>query len=81
MSLLCLTFEKQKIQAKIEELQKRSVRKGGLRNFSKFTGKHLCQSFFFDKVANLSPATLLKKGLWHRCFLVRFEKFLRTTFL
>ena len=22
-----------------------------LRNFAKFTGKHLCQSFFFDKVA------------------------------
>ena len=28
-----------------------SVRKGVLRNFAKFTGKHLCQSFFFNKVA------------------------------
>ena len=25
--------------------------KGVLRNFAKFTGKHLCQSLFFDKVA------------------------------
>ena len=27
------------------------------------------------------PATLLKKGLWHRCFPVNFAKFLRTPFL
>ena len=26
-----------------------SVRKGVLRNFTKFTGKHLCQSLFFNK--------------------------------
>ena len=32
-----------------------------LRNFAKFTGKHLCQSLFFNKVAGLRPATLLKK--------------------
>ena len=25
--------------------------KGVLRNFSKFTGKHLCQGLFFNKVA------------------------------
>ena len=30
-----------------------SVRKGVLRNFSKFAGKHLCQSLFFKKVAGL----------------------------
>ena len=28
-----------------------SVRKGALRNFAKFTGKRLCQSLFFNKVA------------------------------
>ena len=44
--------------------------KGVLRNFAKFTGKHLCQSLFFNKVA----------GLWHRCFPVNFAKFLRTPF-
>ena len=51
-----------------------------LKNFSKFTGKHLCRSLFFNKVAGLRSATLLKKRLWHRCFPVDFEKFLRTPF-
>ena len=51
-------------------------KKGVLRNFSKFTGKHQCQSLFC-----LRPATLLKKRLWHRCFPVNFEKFLITLFL
>ena len=46
-----------------------SVKNGVLRNFEKFTGKHLCQGLFFNKVAALRPATLLKKSLWHRCFL------------
>ena len=32
----------------------------------------------FNKVASLSPATLLKKRLWYRCFPVNFAKFLRT---
>ena len=67
---------------------------GFLRNFAKFTGKHLCQSLFFNKVAGLTPgtgdsgtggflkpATLLKKRLWHRCFPVNFAKFLRTPIL
>ena len=58
-----------------------SLRKGVLRNFAKFTGKHLCQSLLFSKVAGLRPATLLKKRLWHRCFPVNFVKFLRTSFL
>ena len=26
-----------------------------LRNFTDFTGKHLCQSLFFNKVAGLGP--------------------------
>ena len=42
--------------------------------------KHLCQSLFFNKVADLRPATLLKTRLWHRCFHVNFVKFLRTPF-
>ena len=31
------------------------MKKGVLRNFTKFTGKHLCQSLFFNKVAGLRP--------------------------
>ena len=52
-----------------------------LKNFFKFTVKHLCHGLFFNKVAGLRPATLLKKRLWHRCFPVNFAKFLRTPFL
>ena len=55
-------------------------KKDVLRDFTKSTGKHLCQSLFFNKVAGLRPATLLKKRLWYRCFLVNFVKFLRTLF-
>ena len=28
-------------------------KKGALKNFAKFTGKHLCQSLFLNKVADL----------------------------
>ena len=58
-----------------------SVTKGDLRDFVKFTGKQLCQSLFFNKVAALRPATLIKKRLWHRCFPVKFVKILRTPFV
>ena len=62
-------------------------KEGVIRNFVKFAGKHLCQSFFFNKVAGLRPATLLKnilwlkKIVWYRYFPVNFVKFLRTPFL
>ena len=56
------------------------MKKGVLRNFTKFTGKHLCQRLFFKKVAGLRPATLLERSLWHKCFPVNFVKFLRTPF-
>ena len=32
-------------------------KKGVLRKFSKFTGKHLCQSLFFNKVGGLGNFT------------------------
>ena len=35
--------------------QRCSVRKGVLRNFTKFTGKQLCQSLFLNKVVGLRP--------------------------
>ena len=53
---------------------------GVLRNFTKFTGKYLCQSRFFNKATGLRPATLFKKRFWHRSFPVNFVKFLRTPF-
>ena len=56
-------------------------KKNVLRNFAKFTGKHLCQSLFFNKIAGLRSATLLKKRLWHRYFPMNFAKFLTTPFI
>ena len=55
-------------------------KKGILRNFAKLSGKRLCQSLYFNKVAGLRPANLLKQRLWRRCFLENFAKFLRTPF-
>ena len=50
-----------------------SVRKGVLKNFAKFTEKHLCQTLLLNKVA--------LKRLWHRRFPVNFATFLRAHFL
>ena len=38
-------------------------KKGFCKNFAKFTGKRLCQSLFFNKVAGLRPTTLLTETL------------------
>ena len=67
-------FEKWRYQMFRSSYQRCSVTKVVLRNFAKFTGKHLCQCLMCQ------PATLLKKRLWHRCFPVNFAKFLRTSF-
>ena len=39
-----------------------SIIKCVLRNFAKFTGKHLCKSLFFNKVEGLRPFFLKKRG-------------------
>ena len=41
--------------------QRCSMKTVVLRNFAKFTEKHLCQTLLFNKVAGLRPATLLKR--------------------
>ena len=85
-----LFIKQEKVKKKRKEIQylihrsshqKSSLKKGVLRNFTKFTGNHLCQGLFFNKVAGLRPTTLLKIRLWHRCFPVNFAKFLRTPLL
>ena len=48
----------EKIQEKDRSSHQRcSIEIGVLKSFTKFTGKHLCQSLFFNKVAGLRPAT------------------------
>ena len=61
-------------------VQRCSARIGVLRNFAKFTGKHLCQSLFFNIVAGRLQL-YFQKRLWHRCFPVNFATFLRTPIL
>ena len=55
------------------------MKKGVLRSFTKFTGKHLCQSLFFNKVAGLRPAPLLKKILV-QVFFCEFCEISKNTF-
>ena len=45
-----------------------------LKNFANFTGKHYCWSLFFIKLQAW-------RRLQHRCFPVKFTKYLRTPFL
>ena len=45
-----------------------------LENFAKFTGKHLCWSYFFDKIASLDR-------LLCKCFPMTFVKFSGTFFI
>ena len=50
-------------------------KKDFLRNMANVTGKHLCQSLFFNKYQKL-----LKKRLWHSCFPLNFARFVRKHF-
>ena len=52
-------------------------KKGALRNFTKFTGKHLCQRLFFNKVAG-QTCNFIKKESLAQVFYCEFLKFLRT---
>ena len=56
------------------------VKKGVLKKFAKFTGRHLCQSIFFNKVADLRPATLLKKETLAHVFSCEFYKMSKSIF-
>ena len=61
-------------------VQKCSVKKLRL-EISQNSKENTCARVsFFNKVADLTPATLLKKRLWHGCFPVNFVKFIRTPF-
>ena len=47
-----------------------------LKSFTKFTGKHLCQSLFFNKVAGLRPA---KKKTLAQVFSCKFCEIIKNT--
>ena len=52
MTIYC-SFKEQKLRKHRSNHQRCSMQKGVLRDFTKFTGEHLCQSLFFNKVAGL----------------------------
>ena len=50
-------------------------KKGALRNFTKFIGKHLCKSLFFNKVCNF-----IKKEILAQVFSCEFCEISKSTF-
>ena len=73
-------FKEEKTTRYRNSRPKKFCKKGAVKNFANFTGKHLCLSLFLNKVVGPRPATLLRKRLWQRCFPVELAKFLRTLF-
>ena len=55
-------------------------KKGVLKSFTNFTGKHLCWSLFFKKAADLRGATLLKRSSSTDLSLWILRNFLKTYF-
>ena len=58
--------------------------KSVFKNFANFTGKHLCWNLFLMKFLTFRHYSTGKdttKVLQHRCFPVKYVKFLRTTLL
>ena len=55
--------------------QRCSMQKGVLRHFTKFRGKHLCQSFFFNKVAGLQEHLFYRAPLdgCFQCYISLFS--------
>ena len=60
--------------------QRCSIKKGVLRNFAKFTEKHLCQSLFLNKVSGLKPASFIKKETLAQVFSCEFCEISTNTF-
>ena len=54
-------------------------KKGVLKNSTKFTGKHLCQSLFFDKVAG-QVCNFIKKETLALMFSCEFCEIFKNTF-
>ena len=79
-----LTLNKYVLVARKEKLQKQLsgvfFKKGFLKNFAKFAGKHLSQSLFCNKVPSLRSANLLKKDSGTGVFMWILKNFQNTFF-
>ena len=70
------TTENEWFRSSRQVFYKKSVLK-----ISQKSQENTCARVSFLIRCRLIPATLLKKRLWHRCFIMNFKKFLRTAFL
>ena len=52
-----------------------------LKSFANFTGKHLCWGLFLKNLQAEGLQLFIEKSLQHKCFPLKFVKFLRTPFL
>ena len=81
-SIILISKGKKNDFKRISLLQKQSpggfFKKGVLRSFAKFMGKHLCRSLFFSKAAGLRlclrGSNFIKKRLYHRFSRADFAK-------
>ena len=81
------TFKESRITKITSSRPEVLYKRGVLKNFIKFIGKHWCSNLFLIKLQALRlflielQAILFTKKLQHRCFPVNFAKSLRTTIL
>ena len=76
---IVIVLEEKQLRNKYRSSHRRcSVRKGVLRNFVKLTGKHLCQSLFFNKAAGL--CNFIKKETMAQVFSCKFCESPENTF-
>ena len=73
------TLKKDTVHSKVNNQRRRcSVRKGVLRNFAKFSGKHLCQSLLFKLQAEV--CNFIKKQTLAQVFSSEFYEISKNTF-
>ena len=62
--------------------QRFSIRKDVLKNFTKFTEKHPCQSLFFNKIAGLRPevCNFIKQETLAQVFFCEFCEIFKNTY-
>ena len=60
--------------------QRCSMQKDVLRNFTKFTGKHLCQSLFFKKSCSPKACNFIKKEILAQVLSCEFCEISKNTF-
>ena len=81
----CNRFLKNYLSTKLFDIVRSSrpevfCKKSNLRNFTKFTGKHLCQRLFFNKVAGLA-CNFIKKESLAQVFSYEFCEISKNAFL